>query len=170
MQEKNLFQPALRWRRMIRFFGLRRALMLYGPYLGAGVRLDRIDRDFQFIEVSMKLRWYNLNYVGTHFGGSLYSMTDPFYMFILMNRLGPTYIVWDKRAEIDFIRPGTGRVRSRFEISDSEVERIKASVEDKRKTDWVFETDILADDGKVVAHVKKTLYIRRIPGVKKSVI
>jgi hypothetical protein len=33
----------------------------------------------------MNLRWYNTNYVGTHFGGSLYSMVDPIYMLLLMN-------------------------------------------------------------------------------------
>ena len=39
-------------------------------------------------DVEMKLRIWNQNYVGTHYGGSLYSMADPFYMLMLMHNLG----------------------------------------------------------------------------------
>ena len=40
------------------------------------------------IDVEMKLRWWNANYVGTHFGGSLFAMTDAFYMLMVMAKLG----------------------------------------------------------------------------------
>ena len=43
----------------------------------------------------MKLSLRNQNYVGSHFGGGLFSMTDPFYMLMLMNVLGSEYLVWD---------------------------------------------------------------------------
>ncbi|EXE18898.1 translation elongation factor P domain protein [Acinetobacter baumannii 1440750] len=46
------------------------------------------------VRVKMPLTWKNQNLVGTHFGGSLYSMVDPFYMLILMHHLGSKYIVW----------------------------------------------------------------------------
>jgi len=64
----------------------------------AGIRVRRISADFQTIDVEMPLRFWNRNYVGTHFGGSLYSMCDPFFMVMLMENLGPDYIVWDKAA------------------------------------------------------------------------
>ena len=41
-------------------------------------------------------RFWNTNYVGSHFGGSLYSMTDPFYMFIPSEHLKKDHIIWDK--------------------------------------------------------------------------
>lgn len=63
-------------------------LNFYPPYLGAGVRVDEIDYNKGVIQVSMPLTWYNKNVVGTQFGGSLYSMTDPFFMVLLMQRLG----------------------------------------------------------------------------------
>lgn len=55
--------------------------------------------------------------MGTHFGGSLYAMCDPFYMWILMENLGKDFIVWDKAATIRFKKPGTGTVNAEFEIS-----------------------------------------------------
>ena len=87
---------------------------LYPPYLGAGIHIARISNDYRDLLVTMKLRFYNRNYVGTHFGGSLYAMIDPFYMLMLMQMLGPEYIVWDKSATIEFKKPGRGTVSAHF--------------------------------------------------------
>lgn len=143
--------------------GIRRALNLYGPYLGAGVRVTEIDPDYRHVCVSMQLRWYNTNYVGTHFGGSLYSMVDPFYMLLLMNRLGRDYIVWDKAASIDFIKPGRGRVSARFELDDQRLAEVIAATADGRKYLPTWPVEIFDEDGERVARVEKTLYIRRKP-------
>ena len=68
------------------------------------------------IDVEMKLRWWNANYVGTHFGGSLFAMTDAFYMLMVMAKLGSGYIVWDKAASIRYRKPGKGTVRQSFAL------------------------------------------------------
>ena len=75
-----------------------RILNLYPPYLGARVKVKLIDEEEMIFKAVMPLTPLNRNYVGTHFGGSLYSMIDPFFMLILMNKLGKGYIVWDKKA------------------------------------------------------------------------
>jgi hypothetical protein len=41
---------------------------------------------------------------GTHFGGSPYSMCDPFFKLILRQKLGPGYTFTDKRAS-DLLPP-----------------------------------------------------------------
>jgi hypothetical protein len=84
------------------------------PFFGAGIRIREISDDFTYVRVEMKLRFWNRNYVGTHFGGSLYSMVDPFYMLMLIENLGRDYIVWDKSASIRFLKPGRGRVSAEF--------------------------------------------------------
>jgi Domain of unknown function (DUF4442) len=81
---------------------MRMLLNIWPPFLGAGIRLRRIAPDWKAIDVEMKLRWWNRNYVGTHYGGSLYSMADPFLMLMLIENLGKDYIVWDKAASIRF--------------------------------------------------------------------
>lgn len=136
-------------------------LNCYPPYLGAGIRVDRIASDWKRIDVSMKLRWFTRNAVGTHFGGSLYSMTDPHYMLMLMKILGPGYIVWDKSASIDFLKPGKGRVRASFSIDEEEIQRIKNHVEKHSKILPQYTVPILDEEGVVVANVHKELYIRR---------
>ena len=140
---------------------LKRWLRVYGPYLGAGVRVTHIADDFLTVHVEMPLRFYNRNYVGTHFGGSLYSMCDPFYMLMLINVLGPEYIVWDKAAAIRFKRPGKGTVRAVFEIPAARVAEIKAAADSLGKVEPQFQVLVTDAEGQVVAEVDKLLYVRR---------
>ncbi len=141
--------------------GLRRLLNFYGPYFGAGVKVDYIAEDFKEIRVSMKLRWYNRNAVGTHFGGSLYAMVDPHLMLMLMKLLGPGYIVWDKSAAIDFLRPGTGVVSARIGIDEDTVQRIRETVASKRRCEPEFEIEVMDEQERLVCRVKKILYVRK---------
>ncbi|HXZ26969.1 MAG TPA: DUF4442 domain-containing protein [Terriglobales bacterium] len=140
---------------------LKRRLRLYPPYLGAGVRVTELADDFKSIRVEMPLRFYNRNYVGTHFGGSLYSMCDPFYMLMLIHLLGPEYIVWDKAATIRFKRPGKGVVQALFRLSDEQIAEIKAAVEAQGKVEPQFQVTVTDREGNVVAEVDKLLYVRK---------
>ncbi|MEA2601240.1 MAG: hypothetical protein QOF89_2232 [Acidobacteriota bacterium] len=144
--------PSSRWRI--------RLLSLYPPYLGAGVRV-RSSPDLRTFEVRMKLRWWSRNYVGTQFGGSLYSMCDPFFMLILMEALGRDYVVWDKAATIRFRRPGRSTVKATFQIPQERIEEIRAAADAERKVEPVFMVEIVDEQGEVVAEVEKLLYVRR---------
>lgn len=138
-----------------------RLLSVWPPFLGAGIRVRRIGVERDGFEVEMKLHWYNRNFVGTHYGGSLYSMADPFFMLILMTKLGSGYTVWDKAATIRFRKPGRGRVRARFEIADHEVERIRALADSQEKVEPLFTAEITDDTGDVVAEVEKLLHVKK---------
>ncbi len=137
-----------------------RLLSLYPPYLGAGVRV-RAAADLRTFEVRMKLSRFNRNYVGTQFGGSLYSMCDPFFMLILAEALGRGYIVWDKAATIRFRRPGRGTVRATFHIPPERIAEIRAAADAQGKTEPTFEAAVLDDAGEIVAEVEKLLYVRK---------
>src|ERR1700692_697368 len=100
---------------------LRRLVNLWPPFLGAGIRIKHIAPDMKSVDLEMKLRFWNANYVGTHFGGSLFAITDAFYMLMLMANLGEAYIVWDKAATIRYRRPGKGTVRAEFRLSESQI-------------------------------------------------
>ena len=134
---------------------------LYPPFLGAGIRVRRTGPEGRAFEVRMKLTVFNRNYVGTHFGGSLYAMCDPFFMLILIPALGPEYAVWDKAATIRFLRPGRGTVRATFDVPDDRVEAIRAEADANGRAEPVFTAQVLGEDGEVVAEVEKTLYVRR---------
>ncbi|MCW8870599.1 MAG: DUF4442 domain-containing protein [Proteobacteria bacterium] len=140
---------------------MKRLLNWYGPYLGAGIRVDHIADNWQTVTVSMKQYWYNSNAVGTHFGGSIYAMVDPHYMLMLMRILGPDYVVWDKAATIDFVSPGRGKVSAIMTISEEEIARIRQATVQGDKDLPVYQLNITDEMGETVAVVDKTLYIRR---------
>lgn len=149
-----------RWQQLSDEQGFDAAFSQFGPYSGANISIRQIDR--YTVESSMTLVESNTNYVGTHFGGSLYSMCDPFFMFLLMHNLGEGYIVWDKAATIDFLKPGTGTVTARFQISEAEVKNLRSELEKTKKLDRIYVCEVKDESGDVVARISKTLYVRRM--------
>ena len=136
-------------------------LNLYPPMLAAGIKMTHLSDDYRDITVILKQRWYNTNYVGTIFGGAMYTMADPFYMLILLRNLGEQYIVWDKAASIDFKKPGRGTLTAIFRFSDEELQEIRNQADQRDK--YVFDkpVDLVDQDGVIAATVIKTLYVRR---------
>lgn len=140
---------------------LRHILNFWPPFLFSGVHVRRLDADYRHARVELRMRPWNRNYVGTHFGGSLFSMTDPFWMLLVMQSLGRDYIVWDKTGEIEFVKPGRGTVRASFDLDETTLEALRqATAQGDKHLHW-FDTDVTDDAGDVVARVRKQLYIRR---------
>ena len=145
-------------------FKLKLFSRIWGPYLGANIRVSKMTHDFREMETRMKLRWFNRSWVGTHYGGSIFSMTDPFYMFMLINILGGDYMVWDKSACIEFKKPGTTEVIASFQLSE---ERIKEIIEKTKTGDPYFaefHVNVMDTNQEVVASVDKIVYVRRKRG------
>lgn len=133
----------------------------YAPYRGAGIQIEKIDFPNYHIRVKMPLTRKNQNIVGVHFGGSLYSMIDPFYMLLLMHHLGSKYIVWDKAAKIQFLSPGRGTVYADIRIDSAEIKHIKTLAEDYSAVNRIYQLSIYDETGVRIAEVEKTIYIRR---------
>ncbi|MFZ0867987.1 MAG: DUF4442 domain-containing protein [Candidatus Sulfotelmatobacter sp.] len=144
-----------------RSHALRRWINFWPPFLGMGIRIHRIAPDMRAVDVEMKLHFWNANYVGTHFGGSLFAMTDPFYMLMAMANLGGDYIVWDKAATIRYKKPGRGTVRAQFRLSDSQIDDIREKLKMLPKYDPVFTVEVKDEAGVVIAEVEKVLHIRK---------
>lgn len=142
---------------------LRRLINLWPPFWCNSIRVTRITENFREVDVSLKLRFYNRNYVGTHFGGNLFSMTDPFYMLMLLQNMGRDYFVWDKKAAIDFVSPGRGTVTAKFILTEEKLAEVRAQTANGEKALPEFHIDILDEDNKLVARVHKTLYVKRKP-------
>ncbi|AFN79675.1 translation elongation factor P (EF-P) [Stutzerimonas stutzeri DSM 10701] len=147
---------------------LRWLMNFYPPYLGAGIRVRHISDDFRQAQVRMGLRWYNRNYVGTQFGGSLYSMTDPFFMLMLLQNLGDDYVVWDKAANIEFVSPGKGRVYADFTITEQLLDEIRQHTAGGDKYLPRLHVEVRDEQGTLVARVQKTLYVRLKPRMRQA--
>lgn len=142
-----------------RLFGI--LLSLWGPFRGAGIKITQISADYRHIHVILKKRWSTTNYVGTQFGGSIYAMTDPFFMLMLIQNLGPDYIVWDKGATIDFVSPGRTELHADFKITDEILADITSHTESGEKYIFDLPVEVLDTNNTLVATVSKKLYVRK---------
>ena len=88
-------------------------------------QVDAFHRDSEAATVELRARMLNRNYVGSHFGGSIYAMTDPFFMIMMMQNLGRDYIVWDKAGTVRYLKPARGTVTANFRLDEADVARAR---------------------------------------------
>ena len=140
---------------------LRLLLNVWPPFLGARIKVREMDRDMRRARVEMPLSRANRNPAGTHFGGSLFAMTDPFFVLMLSYNLPAGTIIWDKASSIEFVAPGRGRVRADMSISEADLAQIRRALDGGEKHLHVFKAEIVDDEGLTVARVEKIVYLRR---------
>lgn len=133
----------------------------FPAYRGTGGRIAYIADDFREVRVKLPLNWRTRNYVGTIYGGSIYASIDPIYMLMLIHILGPEYTVWDKAAKIRFRKPGKDTLFVDFQLSQEEIDEIKALAENAKSVDRVYDLELKDKNGVVHAQIEKTLYIAK---------
>jgi acyl-coenzyme A thioesterase PaaI-like protein len=140
---------------------LRVGMNLWPPFVGAGIHVLEIAPDFRTVTVRLRHGIFNRNYFGTHYGGSLFSMTDPFYALMLLHNLERGYVVWNKAAAIEFKSPGRGSVFARFRLTDAQIDEVRTQTADGAKFEPTWTVDITDESGAIIAAVAMTLYVRR---------
>jgi acyl-coenzyme A thioesterase PaaI-like protein len=134
-------------------------MILFPSYASSGVRITFISDDWQEVHLKLPLNFWTRNYVGTIFGGSMYSAIDPVYMLQLIKILGKEYVVWDKSSTIQFKRPGTQTLYVRFLISEELIQEVKNKVLQHQETELTLPVQYVDKEGKVYVEITKTLYI-----------
>ncbi len=142
---------------------LRLGMNVWPPFAGAGIVVEELAADYTYVRVALKPTIFNRNYVGTHFGGSLFAMTDPFFMLMLIRNMGSRYYVWDRSAHIDFIAPGKGRVIAEMRVTAEELQDMHERTASGEKFERDFHTQIIDEDGTLVAKISKRIYARLKP-------
>ena len=142
---------------------LRRVLNIWPPLLFAGIRVESWSDDWRHAHVRLGFNRLTSNFVGTQFGGSLFAMTDPFWMLLVMHQLGNDYFVWDKSGAIDFVAPGREDVYAHFKLEDSVVDELRLAAAGGEKVLRWFETEVKTAGGEVIARVRKQIYVRLKP-------
>ncbi len=142
---------------------LRHVFNLWPPFLLSGIHVTELAADWRFARVELRMRPWNRNYVGTHFGGSLFAMTDPFWMILAKERLGRNYYVWDKAAEIEFVKPGYGTLHAEFQLDDALLADLRAAAAGGDKVLRWLPADVFNAQNEVVARIRKQIYVRLKP-------
>ena len=135
-------------------------MSLWIPNLFSGIRVRRFSEDWTHATVELRVNLFTRNYVKTAFGGSMQAMTDPYYFMLVMHQLGRDYVVWDTRAEIEFLKPGRGVLTAEFHVPREKAEQLRERARGGAKVLEWFETEITDRDGEVVARVRREVYVR----------
>ncbi|KTD82599.1 YiiD C-terminal domain-containing protein [Legionella waltersii] len=146
---------------MMKLHTILKLMRFWPPFLGAGIKVKSFNPELTTIVVQMNIKFWNRNYVGTHFGGSLYSMCDPFYMLMLIHQLGKNYTVWDKSASIRYKKPARGTVFATFDLTPQHIELIQDALKSNTKMEQEFTIHVTDASNEIVAEVKKMLHISK---------
>ena len=122
-------------------------------------RILYVSDDLRSIKIKIPLNYKNSNYLGTMFGGSMASATDPIYMIQLITLLGNGYVVWDKSVLIRFKRPGNKTLYAEFVITDKFFEQIKNEINQYKEKDFILNVNLIDKEGNVYAEIEKVIYI-----------
>lgn len=147
---------------------LRWGMNLWPPFRGAGIRVRHIADDWSEARVELVAGRLRRNFVGTHYGGSLFSMTDPFWMILAKERLGGAYYVWDKAAEIEFVKPGKGTLHAEFRLDDRVLDEIRLEAANGQKHLRWLPADVFNAQNEIVARVRKQIYVRLKPEARTA--
>ena len=139
---------------------LRLLMNWWPPFIGAGIKVESVSEDFRHVRVRLKAGRLRRNYVGTHFGGSLFAMTDPYWMIMVLENLGRDYLVWDKAGEIEFVRAVKEPVWAEFKLDTTVLDEIRQAAASGEKYLRWMPIDVCTASGEVVARVRKQLYVR----------
>ncbi|MEM6700977.1 MAG: DUF4442 domain-containing protein [Bacteroidota bacterium] len=147
ISKSNLFKYGFNWSPM---------------YRRSTAKIIEVSEDLLKIRVKLPISYKNRNYVGSIFGGSLFSAVDPIPMVQLINLLGEDYVVWDKSAQVFFKRPAREHLYAEFNYTLEELEEIKNSVAQENEIE-IVKTTLLKDkkQEKVYCEVRKTIYIAK---------
>lgn len=123
-------------------------------------RIIYVSKDLKELRIRLTHSYKNKNYVGSIFGGSLFSSVDPFPMVQLINIIDRDFIIWDKAAQILFRRPAFENLYAHFIYTEKELEDIRKRVKEEKEIEIIKTTPLTNAAGDIVfCTVEKTLYI-----------
>ena len=160
---KYLFYKIWRNKILLKIFGngrLFRLLFNLSPmYKNTGGKLIKVSDDLHYIKVQLLFNYKTRNYVGTIYGGHMYSSVDGIYVIQLIHILGDRYIVWDKSAKIKFKRPANKTLFADFRLTKELINRIKKDILHYKKKDYNLFVNLIDLHGNIYAEVEKVIYI-----------
>jgi acyl-coenzyme A thioesterase PaaI-like protein len=138
----------------------RHLINVWPPFRGAGIRVVALSTDWTYARVELRETVFNRNAVGTHFGGSLFAMTDPLYVLMLTRLLGEEYRILDQAADIEYLQPGRGIVTAEFRLEAQRIDDLRREAANGLKVLPEFLVEVRDQGGNVVARVRKRIYVR----------
>lgn len=148
---------------------LKWAMRFYPPLLFQRIWVKRFEKDFRGVDVKIARSVLNLNYNRSIFGGTIYAAADPFYAVLFHQALlkkGYKVQVWQKAAEIDYIKPGMSALYFSIRLNDADINEACTILDSEGKFIKSYTIEIRNKPGELCATVHCTVYIRKLHNIK----
>lgn len=155
MKLSTLKRMPARWRPTI----MRTSFNLHPAFRGTGGRVEYISPDLMHIRVRLPLLRRTRNFVGSIFGGSLFSVTDGVHVMMLLANLHRDVIVWDKAASIRYRKPAFSTLYVDFHLSSRDIDDIHQELDAHHETEKHFTIALKDQAGTVHTIVERTIYL-----------
>lgn len=155
MKLSQLSRLSPRWRAR----AMRTGFNLHPAFRATGGRVVHVSPDLLHIRVRLALTRRTRNVVGSIYGGSLFAITDGVHAGMLMARLGPDVIVWDKAATIRYRKPAFCALTADFRLTEAELQDIREALDRDHETERTYPVELKGPDGTVHTEVQRTLYL-----------
>ncbi|RFZ94332.1 DUF4442 domain-containing protein [Mucilaginibacter conchicola] len=140
-------------------------MRFYPPLLFQRIWVQRFHNGFKGVEVKVFKSFFNKNYNGTIFGGTIFAAADPF-LPVLFDRIlyspDRKLRIWSKSSRIDFLKPANSTLKFSIVIDDHHIKEALEILETIGKYEKTFLVDIFNADGEVCASLQNEVYIRNL--------
>jgi hypothetical protein len=152
---------------------LKWALSFYPPLFFQRIWVRKFHPDFRGVDVKINRSFFNRNYNGSIFGGTIFAATDPFYAILfdqLMQRRGYKCRVWLKSASIQYLKPGRSDLFFSLKITDEMLQEAEQALQTEGKFVKAYPMELFDKDGQLCVLVMNEVYLRnKYPNENKKV-
>ncbi|WP_207425313.1 DUF4442 domain-containing protein [Pedobacter sp. SYSU D00535] len=144
---------------------LKWALRAYPPLLLQRVWVKKIDKGFCGASVKIFRSILNINYNRSIFGGTIFSGADPVYpvlLYQLLRRKGLNCIIWVKKSEVNFLKPGNSNLTFDVAIPEEDLDRLIKELLDLGKVVQPFEIEMFDREQRLCVTIRVEIYIRHL--------
>lgn len=140
-------------------------MRFYPPLLFQRIWTVKFHEDFMGVDVKIFRSPFNINYNKSIFGGTIYAAVDPFYAVLfhqLLSHRKYKIMVWQKAAEIEYLKPGYKNLHFSINLSENEISELCSVIDSGEKFIKGFPVEIFDSSGALCAKVNSVIYVRKL--------
>lgn len=155
---------------LLKFFSAATRLRFYPPFWLMGLKVLQMDPLWRAVHIKLPLTRLSKNPGGGMFGGFQASLADPIAALACLKSF-PGCEVWTRNLQLNFIREGRTDLELRFEFTDEQLADIRQEIQQKGRSNPVFEYGFYDQDEQLCTKITCRVAIRPegyVPQTRKT--
>jgi hypothetical protein len=144
---------------------LKWVMRLYPPLFFQRIWVVAIDKGYRSVEVKIKKSFFNKNYNGSIFGGTLFAAADPFYPLLFYQffaQKGYRLKVWSKSSAIEYLKPALTDLNFKISLTDDDITEAENILNTIGKYTAHHPINIYNKEGVLCVSLMNEVYVRNL--------